>query len=72
MGFTPVKTMYNASRTEAGGHAKAYRSIALLRLLARCFLAKKLIVQVNHSRLLCACCGFFVTAAMTHVIVVGM
>ncbi len=79
MGFTPVKPLYDASRTKAGGRAKAYRSIALLRSLANSLsFGKKLIVLVSHPRLLCALliCEhpvvFFVTAVMAHVIVVGM
>ncbi len=59
MGCAPVKPFYHASRTKDGVPAKAYRSIALLRSLARMlarplFFGKKLIVQVSHPRLLCA------------------
>ncbi len=55
--------------------AKAYRSIALLRSLARMldrplFFGKKLIIQVSHPRLLCALLirehpAVFVTAVMS-------
>ncbi len=56
--------------------AKAYRSIALLRSLARMlarplFFGKKLIVQVSHPRLVCAllirehAVSFFATAVMS-------
>ncbi len=77
-GVYPVKPPYHATRTKDGGRAKAYRSIALLRSLARCFFDKKFIVVVSRPHLLCAllirehAVGFFVTGVLTHVIVVRM